>query len=50
LVELLAEALGVRRDHVTVVSGSTGRQKLVEVDGLTALEVDRRLAAASRDA
>jgi uncharacterized protein YggU (UPF0235/DUF167 family) len=49
-VELLAEALGVRRDDVTVVSGSTGRRKLVEFEGLTAVEVDRRLAAASQDA
>lgn len=48
LVELLAEALGVPRDRVTVVAGQTGRRKVVEVAGLDAGEIDRRLEAASR--
>jgi uncharacterized protein len=46
LVALLAEALGVRRDEVTVVAGRTGRRKIVEIDGLGAAEIDRRLEVA----
>ena len=48
LVELLAEALDVPRDRVTVVAGQTGRRKVVEVAGLDAAEIDRRLEAARR--
>jgi uncharacterized protein (TIGR00251 family) len=44
LVELLAGALAVRREQVEVVAGHRGRRKLVEVRGLDAAEVDRRLA------
>ncbi len=46
LVELLAEALGVRRDQVAVVAGRRGRRKVVEVEGLGAAEIDCRLEAA----
>ncbi len=48
LVELLADALGVRRDQVAVVAGHASRRKVVEVEGLEAPEVDRRLEAAVR--
>jgi uncharacterized protein (TIGR00251 family) len=48
LVELLAGALDVPRDRVVVVAGQTGRRKVVEVAGLDAAEIDRRLEAASR--
>jgi uncharacterized protein (TIGR00251 family) len=48
LEELLAEAAGVRRDQVKVVGGHTARRKVVEVEGLTAGELDRRLAEALR--
>ena len=44
LIELLASALAVRRDQVEVVAGHRGRRKLVEVRGLDAAEIDRRLA------
>jgi uncharacterized protein (TIGR00251 family) len=44
LVELVAEVAGVPRDRVTVVAGASGRRKVVEVDGLEAGELDRRLA------
>ena len=46
VVELLAEALDVPRDTVTVVAGKTARRKVVDVDGLDAVEIDRRLEAA----
>lgn len=43
LVELLADVLGVRTGAVRIVSGRTGRTKIVEVDGVDAAAV-RRLA------
>jgi uncharacterized protein len=46
LVALLAETLEVGRDAITVVAGRTGRRKLVEVERLSAAEIDRRLEAA----
>jgi uncharacterized protein len=46
LVELIAEALGVPRRYVRIVSGATSRGKVVEVDGL-AVENIRRLARES---
>jgi uncharacterized protein (TIGR00251 family) len=46
LEELLADLLGVRRDRVDVVAGHTSRRKVVEVEGLEAPEVVRRLEAA----
>jgi len=46
LEELLADVLGVRRDRVAVVAGQTSRRKVVEVEGLEAPEVVRRLEAA----
>ena len=46
LVELLADALGVGRERIAVVAGQTSRRKQVEVEGLDAAELDRRLEAA----
>lgn len=46
VVDLLAHALGVPRREVTVVSGHTGREKIVELGGLAPDEIDRRLASA----
>jgi uncharacterized protein (TIGR00251 family) len=48
LEDLLAEALGLPRDRVAVVAGRSGRRKVVEVAGLDAGELDRRLEAALR--
>ena len=43
LVRLLAETLGVPRKAIRIVSGQTGRRKVVEVEGLTAGEVAGKL-------
>jgi uncharacterized protein len=43
LVELVADLAGVGRERVTVVAGAGSRRKVVEVDGLGADELDRRL-------
>jgi uncharacterized protein len=43
LVELVAELAGVTRERVTVVAGAGSRRKLLEVEGLSANELDRRL-------
>lgn len=45
LVALLAGALGVPRAAVVVVAGHTARRKVVEVAGVDAEEVERRLSA-----
>jgi uncharacterized protein len=47
LVELLADALGVPRRCVRIVSGATSRGKVVEVDGVNVDNI-LRLARASR--
>jgi uncharacterized protein len=44
VVGLLAERLGVPRTSLSVVSGQTSRDKVVELRGLGHDEVERRLA------
>jgi uncharacterized protein len=44
LVRLLADRLDVSRASIVLVSGHTGRDKMVEVSGLSPEEVARRLA------
>ena len=44
LVALLAERLGIAKRDISVVHGATGRQKIVEVSGMTAEKLERRLA------
>ena len=48
VVRLVADALGVDRRTVTLVSGHGARDKMVEVAGLTAAEVESRLGSAGR--
>ncbi len=43
VLRLIAERLGVAQSAVTLVSGAAARDKIVELDGLTADEVARRL-------
>jgi uncharacterized protein (TIGR00251 family) len=43
LVELVAELAGVGRERVAVVAGAGSRRKVLEVEGLGADELDRRL-------
>jgi hypothetical protein len=50
VVELLADALGLARRDVSVVSGHTGREKIVELGGLAPDEIDRLLATAATPA
>ena len=46
VLELLADTLAVPRASVTLVSGNSSRNKVVELSGLTADEIERRLATA----
>jgi uncharacterized protein (TIGR00251 family) len=44
LCNLLAAALSVPRNSVHVVAGQSARAKVLEIDGLDAAEIERRLA------
>jgi uncharacterized protein (TIGR00251 family) len=44
LIELLADTLAMPRSSVRVVSGLAAKKKVVEVEGLTTAEAERRLA------
>ena len=48
VVELLSAALGVSRASVSLVSGHGGRDKIVELAGITEAELEQRLASAER--
>jgi len=47
VLRLLAEALGVPRDDVTLVSGHGSREKTVELTGMETALAERRLASAA---
>lgn len=48
LLAVLAEFLGVSRRDVTIISGETSRDKRVEVAGVTAVQVEEKLAQLER--
>ena len=48
LLDLLAKVLDVPRRRVTLVAGASSRDKVVEVEGMTRADVDRRLAGRQR--
>jgi uncharacterized protein len=47
VVRLLADTLEVPRAAVTVVSGHTGRDKIVELDGVGAAVAEQKLTSAT---
>ena len=47
VVALLAEALELPRSAVAIVSGHSGRDKIVALDGIDPAEADRRLGERS---
>ena len=47
VVRLLADTMEVPRRSISLVSGHAARDKVVELEGLEAAEVERRLAGAS---
>jgi uncharacterized protein len=49
VVRLLAEALQVPRQDVTLVSGHGARDKVVNLSGLGAGEIERRLTSAAEN-
>jgi uncharacterized protein len=49
VIRLLADTLDVARAAVTLVSGHSSRDKILELDGLEPNEIERRLAASARE-
>jgi uncharacterized protein len=47
VLELLSEHLGVPRRELSVVSGTSSRDKIVELQGLDRAEAERRLGTAT---
>jgi uncharacterized protein YggU (UPF0235/DUF167 family) len=47
VLRLLADALSVPRESLAIVSGHSGRDKIVELTGVGPGVIDRRLASAS---
>ena len=49
LIGLLADTLGLHRPDVRVVAGASGRDKIVELSGLTLDEIESRLDAVGKE-
>jgi uncharacterized protein (TIGR00251 family) len=45
LITLLAERLALPKRNIEIVRGATGRQKIVEIAGMTPEEVEQRIKA-----
>ena len=45
VIELLADALGVKRRQVEILAGATSRDKVVRVTGLSLVEITAKLPA-----
>ncbi len=43
LIELLAERFAVPRRTISIVRGTNARQKIVEISGLTAAELEQKI-------
>ena len=43
LVALLAEQLGLPKRYISIVRGATGRQKTVEITGVTLEDMEQKL-------
>jgi uncharacterized protein (TIGR00251 family) len=48
LIALLAETLSLPKRAITLIRGTTGRQKTVEIEGLEQAEIIQRLSASSQ--
>ena len=46
-LELVADALAVKRQDVSLVAGGSSREKVIQVSGLTADDAERRLVRAA---
>jgi hypothetical protein len=49
LIRLIATVSGLRVRDVSVVAGHSARDKILELTGITAAELERRLLAAGKD-
>ncbi len=49
LVALLAERLGIAKRDISIVHGTTGRQKIVEVSGMTPEMLEQKLAGGIKE-
>jgi uncharacterized protein (TIGR00251 family) len=43
LIELLSKQLDLPRRNIEIVRGATGRQKIIEIAGLTLAEIEQRI-------
>jgi uncharacterized protein len=48
VVALLSEVLGVPRERVKLLAGASGKDKVVEIEGMTTAGVERILEAVGR--